>query len=326
MNLKCASFFAGVGGIDKGFELAGFETIFANDFDLNASITYKANFPKVKFLLRDIHEVNEKTDIPDFDIMLAGFPCQAFSVAGYRQGFNDEKGRGNLFFELTRIIEEKKPTIIFLENVKNLLSHDNGNTFAVINDALEKLGYYVDPFVLNACNYGNIPQTRERIYIVCFKDETHYKNFKHLKPSALTKTLADFIDFENRQEDKYYYTEKYHFYDTLVEQMQHCDTCYQWRRVYVRENKSKMCPTLTANMGTGGHNVPLIKMYNGDIRKLTPRECFNLQGFPDNFILPDNLCDSALYKQAGNSVVVKVIQRIATQIKNSIKTNESAST
>ena len=122
--------------------------------------------------------------------MLAGFPCQAFSVAGYRQGFNDEKGRGNLFFELARIIEEKKPQVVFLENVKNLVSHDNGNTFAVISDTLEKLGYYIKPFVLNACNYGNIPQTRERIYIVCFRNKEHYKNFEHLKPIKLEKTLA----------------------------------------------------------------------------------------------------------------------------------------
>ena len=132
MSLKCASFFAGVGGIDKGFEMAGFETIYANEFDYNASITYKANFPNVEFSSADIRTLNEKTDIPDFDIMLAGFPCQAFSVAGYRQGFDDEKGRGNLFFELARILEEKQPPIIFLENVKNLMSHDNGNTFAVI--------------------------------------------------------------------------------------------------------------------------------------------------------------------------------------------------
>ena len=319
MKLKCASFFAGVGGIDKGFELAGFETIFANEFDLNASITYKANFPDVQFSISDIRDLDEKKDIPNFDIMLAGFPCQAFSVAGYRQGFNDEKGRGNLFFELARIIEEKKPQVVFLENVKNLVSHDNGNTFAVISDTLEKLGYYIKPFVLNACNYGNIPQTRERIYIVCFRNKEHYKNFEHLKPIKLEKTLADLIDFENKQDDRYYYTEKCDFYDKLVAGITKSDTCYQWRRVYVRENKSKMCPTLTANMGTGGHNVPLIRMYNGEIRKLTPRECFNLQGFPNDFILPDNLCNGALYKQAGNSVVVSVIQRIAEEIKNAIK-------
>lgn len=319
MTLTCASFFAGVGGIDMGFELAGFKTIFANEFDLYASETYKANFPEVQLSLADIKNLDEKNDIPDFDILLAGFPCQAFSVAGYRQGFNDEKGRGNLFFELARIIKEKKPNIIFLENVKNLVSHDDGNTFAIISDTLEKLGYFVKSQVLNACNYGNIPQTRERIYIVCFRDKEQYKNFEFPKPIKLDTKLYDVIDFKNRQEDRYYYTSKCKFYDKLVEGITKTDTCYQWRRVYVRENKSKLCPTLTANMGTGGHNVPIIKMYNGDIRKLTPRECFNLQGFPNNFKLPQKLCLGALYKQAGNSVVVTVIKRMADEIMNVIK-------
>lgn len=319
MALTCASFFAGVGGIDKGFELAGFKTIYANEFDLNASETYKANFPEVQFSLSDIRDLDEKIDIPNFDILLAGFPCQAFSVAGYRQGFNDEKGRGNLFFELARIIKEKKPNIIFLENVKNLFSHDDGNTFAIISDTLEKLGYFVKSQVLNACNYGNIPQTRERIYIVCFRDKEQYKNFEFPKPIKLDTKLYDVIDFKNKQENRYYYTSKCKFYDKLVESITKTDTCYQWRRVYVRENKSKLCPTLTANMGMGGHNVPIIKMYNGDIRKLTPRECFNLQGFPNDFKLPQKLCLGALYKQVGNSVVVTVIKRIADEIMNVIK-------
>lgn len=314
MNKKCASFFAGVGGIDKGFEMAGFETIFANEFDYNASITYKANFPNVQFSIKDIRELDEKKDIPDFNIMLAGFPCQAFSVAGYRQGFNDKKGRGNLFFELARIIKEKQPEVVFLENVKNLFTHDNGNTFAVISETLQNLGYHIKPFVLNACNYGNIPQTRERIYIICFRDIYHYNNFKPLKPVELTTKLSDFIDFKNKKDEKYYYTDKCDFYDILKQKIVSSETCYQWRRTYVRENKNKMCPTLTANMGTGGHNVPIILTLDGEIRKLTPRECFNLQGFPQDFILPASLCNGALYKQAGNSVVVTVIHRIAEEI------------
>lgn len=319
MNLKCASFFAGVGGIDKGFELAGFETVYANEFDKNATITYKANFPNVNLDQRDIHDLDESKDIPNFDILLAGFPCQAFSVAGYRQGFEDEKGRGNLFFDLLRIIKKKKPKIIFLENVKNLVAHDNGNTFNIINSSLETLGYHVKPMVLNASNYGNTPQTRERIYIVCFKNKSHYKNFEFPKPIKLEKSLQAVIDFDNDQDKKFYYTESCSFYEQLKENITRSDTCYQWRRVYVRENKSNLCPTLTANMGTGGHNVPLIKTHTGKIRKLTPRECFNLQGFPDNFELPQTLCNGALYKQAGNSVVVTVIQRIAEEIKQAIK-------
>ncbi len=319
MSLKCASFFAGIGGIDKGFEKAGFETIYANEMDKNASITYKANYPNVHIDVCDIRDLNEKKDIPAFDIMLAGFPCQAFSVAGYRQGFEDEKGRGNLFFELVRIIKAKKPKILFLENVKNLVSHDDGKTFAIISNTLEELGYHVKPMVLNASSYGNIPQTRERIYIVCFKSITQCRKFDFPKPIKLEKTLKNVIDFDTEQDKKYYYTESCKFYDELKDNMKSSDTCYQWRRVYVRENKSNLCPTLTANMGTGGHNVPLILTHDNKIRKLTPRECFNLQGFPDDFVLPETLSNGALYKQAGNSVVVSVIERIANEIKKAIE-------
>ncbi|MEE1002256.1 MAG: DNA cytosine methyltransferase [Acutalibacteraceae bacterium] len=319
MELTCASFFAGVGGIDKGFEMAGFKTIFANEFDKNAATTYTANFPDVDLKVCDIKELDENKDIPNFDVLLAGFPCQAFSIAGYRQGFDDEKGRGNLFFELIRIIKKKKPKVIFLENVKNLLTHDNGNTFSVIYNALNELGYHVKKTVLNSCDYGNIPQTRERIYIVCFKDERQLQKFDFPKKINLEKKLSDVIDFKGKKDKNYYYTERCNFYNELSKCVTSSETCYQWRRVYVRENKSNLCPTLTANMGTGGHNVPIIKTYDNRIRKLTPRECFNLQGFPEDFILPDSLCNGALYKQAGNSVVVTVIYRIAEEIKKALK-------
>lgn len=321
MDLKCASFFAGVGGIDKGFELAGFSTIYANEFDKNASITYTSNYPNVKFSIEDIRNLDEEKDIPDFDILLAGFPCQAFSIAGYRQGFNDEKGRGNLFFELARIIEKKQPSIIFLENVKNLVSHDNGNTFSVITNTLEDLGYFVKSMVLNSANYGNVPQARERIYIVAFKNKEHYRSFDFPKPIKLTNTLSNVIEFDKKQAEKFYYNENCSFYNKLKEGIKQTNTIYQWRRIYVRENKSNLCPTLTANMGTGGHNVPLIKTTDNRIRKLTPRECFNLQGFPSEFILPEKLCNSALYKQAGNSVAVTVIHRIAEEIRKAIEEN-----
>lgn len=241
--------------------------------------------------------------------------CQAFSIAGLREGFTDEKGRGDLFFEMERIFVEKNPSIIFLENVKNLVAHDNGNTFRVIIDRLESAGYHVKCQVLNAMHFGNVPQNRERIYIVAFKDKKQSQLFDFPKPVALTTTLRDVIDFENEQEERYYYTpEKNKFYDTLNEGMTKTDTIYQWRRAYVRENKSKVSPTLTANMGTGGHNVPLIRTDSGRIRKLTPKECFNLQGFPPEYAFPEKMSNTRLYKQAGNSVVVSVIQRIAENI------------
>lgn len=320
--LKCASFFAGVGGIDLGFKSSGFETIYANEFDDFAADTFECNFP-IKVDRRDINEV-PTDEIPDFDIMLAGFPCQAFSIAGYRQGFDDEKGRGNLFFQLTRIIREKKaqgkqPRICFFENVKNLVGHDNGNTFKVICRELNKLGYEIEQRVMNACEYGNVPQNRERIYIVAFRDERDYQKFKMPQPIELTRKITDVINFGSVEDDKYYYTkEDCYFYDKLKETAVNQNTIYQWRRVYVRENKSNLVPTLTANMGTGGHNVPIILTDDGRYRKITPRECFNVQGFPDSFILPKQ-SNARLYKQAGNSVVVPVIARIAEKIKTAVE-------
>ena len=317
-KLKIASFFAGVGGIDLGFEQTGaFKTIYANEIDLYAVKTFEHNF-SIKVDYRDINEV-KTTEIPDFDVMLAGFPCQAFSLAGYRQVFNDEKGRGTLFFELIRIMKAKKPKIVFLENVKNLVGHDNGNTFRIILEQLEGLGYHVKYQVLNAKDYGNIPHGRERIYIVAFKNKSLYQKFEFPKPIKLTTKLEECINFVDRQEDKYYYNENNcKFYEKLVESVTKKDTIYQWHRTYVRENKSNVCPTLTANMGTGGHNVPLVKTENG-IRKLTPQETFNLQGFPKSYKLPNDLSNTRLYKQAGNSVVVTVIIRIAIEIEKVLK-------
>lgn len=315
-NFNCASFFAGVGGIDLGFELNGFRTVYANEFDVLPKTTFEENFD-TPVDCRDVNVVSNK-EIPNFNIMLAGFPCQAFSVAGYRQGFDDEKGRGVLFFQLARIFKEKKPEVIFLENVKNLVAHDSGKTFRIIIEALESEGYYVKYQVLNTMDYGNIPHNRERIYIVGFLDKSAYKEFDFPKPIPLTTKLSDLIDFENKVEDRYYYTkESFPHYDELEKSMTRMDTVYQWRRVYVRENQSNVCPTLTANMGTGGHNVPLILTKHG-IRKLTPQECFRLQGFPITFKLPKNLANAHLYKQAGNSVSVTVIQRIAKKIKEAL--------
>jgi DNA (cytosine-5)-methyltransferase 1 len=315
LHMKVASFFAGVGGIDLAFKNAGFDIIWANEIDKNAAQTYKANFQS-KLIQDDIKNIHVR-DIPDFDVMIGGFPCQAFSVAGHRKGFNDE--RGSLFFELARIFNAKKPKVIFLENVKNLVGHDNGNTFRVILQQLENAGYHVKDKVLNACEYGNLPQNRERIYIVAFLDKKAYDEFDFPEPITLKHTLHDYFDYEKKQEDRYYYTpDNCHFYSQLKEGMQNPHTTYQWRRVYVRENKSNLCPTLTANMGTGGHNVPLIYTKHG-IRKLTPRECFNIMGYNKDYILPENMANTHLYKQAGNSVVVPVVERIAEKISIAIK-------
>lgn len=319
-TLKCASFFAGVGGIDIGFEKTNnFKVVYANEIDPYPVKTYELN-SNIKVDCRDIKDV-KSDEIPDFDVLLAGFPCQAFSIAGRRKGFDDEKGRGTLFFEVARIIKEKQPKIVFLENVKNLASHNDGKTLETILKTLDRLGYYVKSDILNAMDYGNTPQNRERIYIVCFKDENLRNNFIFPEKIQLTTKLDDVIDFHTKIDDKYYYTKgkfKGNIYEKLVEAMDDKNAIYQWRRKYVRKNKSGVIPTLTANQGEGGHNVCLILTDNG-IRKMTPHECFNAQGFPKSFKIPKDLSNSRLYKQAGNSVCVSVITRIAKQIYKTIE-------
>jgi DNA (cytosine-5)-methyltransferase 1 len=308
-----AGLFAGVGGIELGFKQAGFTPVLANEIDKYAGVTYSLNHSH-PLILRDIHELETK-EIPRIDVLAGGFPCQAFSVAGYRKGFKDP--RGNVFWEIVRILDEKKPSIVFLENVKNLTGHDGGKTFEVVLNALQELGYHVSYKVMNAAQYTKVPQNRERIYIVGFRKKQDYSKFTFPKELNANLELSDFIDFESKVDDTFYYKDKY-MSKELEASITRRDTVYQWRRQYVRENKSGLCPTLTANMGTGGHNVPLVLAKHG-IRKLTPRECFNLMGFPKSFRLPDGLANSQLYKQAGNAVVVPVVKRIATQIMKAVE-------
>jgi DNA (cytosine-5)-methyltransferase 1 len=307
-KIDLAGLFAGVGGIELGFEKAGFNPVFANEIDANASITYRLNH-KHELLTKDINELSS-AELPKIQVLTGGFPCQAFSVAGYRKGFKDP--RGNVFWEIIRLLEDKKPEVVFLENVKNLGSHDGGKTFRIIQEALKDQGYYVKFNVLNAEGFGRVPQNRERIYIAGFRSKKAFNNFEF--PSRLKKQseLSEFIDFDSKLDDQFYYEDRYMIKE-LRKHITRKDTVYQWRRHYVRENKSGLCPTLTANMGTGGHNVPLVLTKFG-IRKLTPRECFNLMGFPKSFKLPSNMANSHLYKQAGNAVVVGVIERIASNI------------
>lgn len=343
-RLTVASLFAGVGGIDKGFEQAGSEIIWANEIDENACKTYRKNFQHT-LIEDDIRNLKEE-DMPSSDILTAGWPCVAFSVAGNRHGMkyrckecNHEHGvtygeyihgvtcpkcggatdaidpRGTLFFDVIRFIRAKKPKAIFLENVKNLKGHDKGNTFMVIEEMLRESGYYFESRVFNTMDYGNIPQNRERIFIVGFRDEKALDKFRWPEPIKLTKTIDDILDRGIKQDDSFYYTEKSQYYPMLQQTMKNKNTVYQIRRVYVRENQSNVCPTLTANMGTGGHNVPLV-MDDWGFRKFTPKETFNFQGFPvdDDFVVPEDMAKSHLYKQAGNAVSVPVIKRIALKI------------
>ena len=218
---------------------------------------------------------------------------------------------GKQLLEQKAVFAEDIPKVIFLENVKNLQAHDSGNTFKVIKAELEKQGYTVFHQILNAKTHGNTPQNRERIFIVAFLDKKQAQKFSWPKPVPLKKKWTDCL--EGKVDSKYYQTNKESAsVQRMIEGVTNASSIYQYRRFYVRENKNGVCPTLTANMGTGGHNVPLIKDAKG-VRKLTPRECFNFQGFPKSFKLPD-ISDASLYKQAGNSVPVKVVARVSCAI------------
>lgn len=259
--------FAGIGGFRLALQNVGGKCVFTSEWDEKAKQTYKANFGEIPF--GDITKEETKKFIPNnFDVLCAGFPCQTFSIAGYRKGFSDT--RGTLFFDVEQIIEKHRPKVVFLENVKNLVSHDKGKTFRVIREVLEKkLKYKVYHKVLNSLTHANIPQNRERIFIVAFDpiQVKNYKDFTFPQKIPLTKTIHDILD-KKRQDDKYYYSKEHKYYPKLAESTTNKNTVYQWRRVYVRENKNNACPTLTANMGTGGHNVPLIKDDFG-LRKLS---------------------------------------------------------
>lgn len=312
------SLYAGVGGICLGFKNAGFQMSWANEFDYNACITYRKNFDH-KLFEEDIWKLNP-ANLEPVDVLTAGFPCQPFSVAGYRKGFADD--RGNHFYRIIDFINElqERPKILFLENVKNLETHDEGKTFKMIMSTLKDNNYKAFSQVLNTKDFGNVPHNRERIFIIAFDKEVFPGiDFKFPSKEPLTRTIRDIIQ-NKKVDDSYYYREDKYMFNDLVAAMKSDETIYQWRRQYVRENKSNVCPTLTANMGTGGHNVPLAKTKYG-IRKLTPAECFAFQGFPvfeGKYSLP-KLANSHLYKQAGNSVSVPVIERLAKSIFTEVK-------
>ncbi|MGL4392149.1 MAG: DNA cytosine methyltransferase [Fusobacteriaceae bacterium] len=271
------------------------------------------------------------------DILTAGFPCQAFSIAGERKGFSDH--RGELFYSIldfaTQLenIGHGKPRVLFLENVKNLLSHNNGKTFKIIEEEIYKAGYKkISKKIFNTNDYTGLPQNRERIFIVCFLNEADYKIFENFSgiekinknKSELKKEIQNALNYKmtSKTKSEFYYTkEKYPlYYNDVINLDRDINEMYEFyqlrRGMYVRKNQSGICPTLTANMGTGGHNVPLIKSKDG-VRKLSPAECFDLQGFgvkTGNYILPENLNNSSLYKQSGNAVSVDMVEIIAKKI------------
>lgn len=326
-TLKSIDLFAGIGGIRLGFENAfgeGIETVFVSEWDKYAQKTYSENFKDDFSIAGDITQIDAK-DIPNFDICLAGFPCQAFSLAGARKGFDDDyKGmcRGTLFLDVARICEEHKPKVIFCENVKGLVIHDKGRTFKIITKTFEDLGYKVFYKVLNSKDYG-VPQNRERIYIVAFRNDIHSDNFTFPEPTDTNKVLADIIE-EQEVSVKYYLSTVY--LDTLRKHKARHAAKGNGFGYEIRDLQGIAGAIVCGGMGRERNLVidnrltnfvPVTKI-KGEvnregIRKMTPREWARLQGFPDNYKLA--LADVHLYKQFGNSVTVPVITAIAKQIK-----------
>jgi len=304
--------FCGTGAFSYAFHQTNkVTTIFANDMLDSSEEIFNLN-NEIKLTKQNLINIKD-IDIPKSHIITAGFPCQPFSIAGMQKGFNDE--RSNVFWKILSIIKYNTPEIVILENVKNLQSHDEGKTFKIIIENLEKLGYNIKYSILNTCKITGIPQRGERIYIVCFKNKNLYDKFNFEFPEVELQPIVNFL--EKDIPDKYYYNNSTVIYDELKKNIINhvsTNTIYQYRRYYVRENKNNVCPTLTANMGTGGHNIPIILDDNG-IRKLTPRECFNLQGFPNEYKLP-LLSANKLYSLSGNAVSIPVVKLIANKIMN----------
>ncbi len=309
INMRVCSLFSGIGGIDLGFQQAGFDIVWANEFDKDAATTYRLNFGNDHLIEKDIRKI-EEDQIPDFDVLVAGFPCQPFSIMGRQKGFKDP--RGNLFFEIARIVEKKKPSVIFLENVANLVEHDEGKTFLTVYNALAQYGYAFKYKVMDAMEYGNIPQQRTRIYIVGFLDYEQCDRFSFPEKIDLTANMNDFLDRHSKHDDCYYYTEGSPYYQDLKQIVTDNRALYKIYDSGVSKKRHYFCPALTANMGTFPDRVPIILDDYG-IRKITPYECLALQGFPREYRFSKIPLESA-YKQCGNSVVVPVIKRIATKI------------
>lgn len=308
-KLKMIDLCAGTGAFTYAFETTKLvDVVFANDLEQTSKIIYDQNF-KHKLTFGNICDISVK-NIPSHDILTAGFPCQPFSIAGNQKGFDDE--RTNVFWKIIEIIKYHSPQCIILENVKNLTSHNNGETFRTIKESLEKEKYNIIYKVLNTSDVTDIPQHRERIYIICIRDKKIFDKITLEHKKSKKQSIKNILTTEE-VDDKYYYNNKNNkIHKIVMESVINDNSVYQFRRVYVRENKNNECPTLTANMGSGGHNVPIILDAKG-ARKLTPRECFNFQGFPKEYKL-DNLSDSKLYKLAGNAVSVPVVKWIADKL------------
>ncbi len=307
--MKVGSLFAGIGGIDLGFQQSGFKVLWANEIDSDACKTYKLNFPNTELIEGDIRKFDVKT-LPKVDIITAGFPCQPFSVCGKQNGFKDN--RGNMFFEIMRFADSIKPNIIFLENVANLVNHDNGHTFNIIHNELVNRGYYIRYLIADACDYG-IPQHRTRTYLLAFKDIVQCEAYQFPQKTELKQRVSDIIDKSVKVDSSFYIPENLPKYSKMAKAIMDANQIYRFSDYGIQSGKDGISFTLKANMGTWYDRVPIVKDNYG-IREITPDECLALMGFPKSFKIADISLKSA-YKQIGNSVCVPLIAKISERLK-----------
>lgn len=308
--MRVASMFAGIGGICAGFKIAGAEIVWANEIDRHACATYRHNFGNSYLVEGDICRIDPNT-IPDFDVLAAGFPCQSFSVMGNRKGFADP--RGTMYFEILRVIDSKRPQVVFLENVSNLVEHDNGRTFLTIYNTLAERDYGVRYAIHGAHTHANIPQYRDRIFIVAFLDYNKLDSFSFPDEVPLTKRINEVIDRSEIVDKSFYYSQASKYYCNLNSRIKDSEAIYRIDDSGTAMRAWRICPTLKANMGTYHDRVPLIRDAYG-IRNLTPKNCLALQGFPVGYSFPE-IPQNEIYKQLGNTVCVPVVMRIARRIK-----------
>ncbi len=321
MTVGCL--FSAIGGFTASFEQAGATVLWANEKDDNAVKTFRHNFPSVRSIHKPVEELTVKGDqLEPVDILTAGFPCQPFSVAGMKKGFDDD--RGTLFLDIIRLLNEfgkHKPRILLLENVSNFRGHDQGRTFRRVQREIQQAGYWftaANAVILNTALHSNVPQNRSRVFMVAMSCE-HFARNSFRFPVAPANPKLDrvwkYINRRKKPDDWYYFGEESQYHQAFVRAIGEFgeDSIYQLRRNYVRENKSGMCFTLMANMGEGGHNQPVVKDRWG-IRKLTEIECARLQGFDDSwFEFPEDVLRYQRYKQIGNSVTVPLVKQLAEQ-------------
>ena len=330
-GLKAGALFSGIGGFCIGFENQGIKTTWAVENDSAAVSTYSTNLGgervvRVEQVPQSIKDISvTKNNLEEVDILHAGFPCQSFSVAGDRKGFDDP--RGQLFYEIIRLTKEfgeARPSVLLLENSPNLKIGDGGSWFIELSNQIKKAGYWfreTNAYELDSFDHTPVPQKRKRLFMIAFATNK-FRNGKldlNLPMTNDIKVISDYIDFDGSvDDDSYYLDDKNKYYKMITEKIDNPRSILQLRKYEVRDKGINVVPTLTANMGLGGHNVPFIMDKKG-LRKLTEYECLKIQGFPAGYIFPDDVPRAKRYQQVGNSVVPPLISHLASAVKTKIQ-------